>query len=136
MVKRQRLLLVEDDPFAQELVSRVIEKEFPHVDLCVAHSGRDALTFLEVDGDELEVDLVLLDLQIPLPNGKEVLARMRALPATQHLPVVVFSGSEDPADPERCRQFGASFVPKPAAYEDYSEAVRNTLRFWCDTVAW
>lgn len=136
MVKRQRLLLVEDDPFAQELVSRVVEREFPHVDLCVAHSGRDALTFLEVDGDELEVDLVLLDLQIPLPNGKEVLARMRDLPATMHLPVVVFSGSEDPADPGWCRRLGASFVPKPPALEDYTEAVRNTLRFWCETVAW
>ncbi|MCW5943451.1 MAG: response regulator [Fimbriimonadaceae bacterium] len=135
-MKRQRLLLVEDDPLSQELVSRVVDKEFPHVDLCVAYSGRDALTFLEVDGDELTVDLVLLDLQIPLPDGKEVLARMRSLPATRHLPVVVLSGSEDPADLERCRELGASFVRKPADYDAYVEAVRNTLRYWCETVAW
>lgn len=131
-----RLLLIEDDPETQVLVSRVIAKEFPSTELFLAHSGRDALTLLEVDGPSLGVDLVLLDLNIPLPSGQDVLARLRGREQTKHLPVVVFSGSQNPKDREFCRKHGAAFVAKPDDYPGYVEVLRHTLTFWLETVQW
>lgn len=108
-----RVLVVDDDPVNRLLLRRALEGEGLTVEVAVdGGQGWERL------GDET-FDLVLLDIVMPVLDGYEVLARMRADPSMRTLPVVVISGSDD-RGPDgrgavvRCIELGADdFLPKP-----------------------
>lgn len=103
-----RVLVVDDDPVNRLLLRRALEREGLAVELAVdGGAGWDRLR-------HEPFDLVLLDIVMPVLDGYEVLARMRAEPATATLPVVVISGSDDRDGVVRCIELGADdFLPKP-----------------------
>ena len=118
-----RLLFVDDDP---------ILREFAQVNLA------SASTIIDVAGDGLEAlealgrnryDLLLVDLEMPRMDGFELLARLRADPATAHLPVVVETGREDVEAIDRAFRAGATaFVTKPLNWRLLSYQLRFTLK--------
>jgi CheY-like chemotaxis protein len=81
------ILLVEDDLLNVDLARRVLRRR-PHVELVAAGTGADALALVA----EQPPSLVLLDMHLPDLSGLEILARLRADPATAQLPIVVLSG--------------------------------------------
>lgn len=103
-----RVLVVDDDPVNRLLLRRALEREGLAVELAVdGGAGWDRLR-------REPFDVVLLDIVMPVLDGYEVLARMRADPATATLPVVVISGSDDRDGVVRCIELGADdFLPKP-----------------------
>lgn len=105
--ERRRILVVDDSPLTREmLVSLVGRSGF---DVSEAQDGDEALGKLS----QHKVDLVLTDLDMPVLDGFELVARLRAQPETSQLPVVVFSMRGDDADRQRAMNAGASaFVVK------------------------
>jgi two-component system, cell cycle response regulator len=105
---RGRVLVVDDDPMNRLLLRRGLEREGLAVELAVdGGQGWEAIR-------AGRADLVLLDIVMPVLDGYEVLARMRADPATAALPVVVISGADDAEGVVRCIELGADdFLPKP-----------------------
>ncbi|MBN9099015.1 MAG: response regulator [Pseudonocardia sp.] len=103
------VLVVDDDPVNRLLLRRALEREGLTVEVAV--DGGEALVALARGAG---FDIVLLDIVMPVLDGFEVLARMRADPATAALPVVVISGSDSSADVVRAIGLGADDVlPKP-----------------------
>lgn len=134
------ILLVEDNPDDEVLVRRALKKNGIQAELVVAHDGVEALDYLHGTGDYSERDtteqpsLVLLDLNLPLVNGLEVLKRMREDDRTRLLPVVLLTTSDEDRDRHDGYTLGAnSYVRKPIEYTDFAEAIRRVGQYWLQT---
>jgi CheY-like chemotaxis protein len=104
-----RILAVDDVPFNLDVIAATFEGTTPSVEVVTAEGGAAALDLLRDGGP---VDVMILDLQMPAPDGYEVLRRVRADPALATLPVVVLTASAEERD--RALSLGATdFVPKP-----------------------
>ncbi|CAN5398139.1 N/A [soil metagenome] len=118
-----RLLFVDDDPILREFAQVNLASAAAEVD--VAADGIEALEAL----GRQTYDLLLVDLDMPRMDGFELLQRLRADPATAHLPVVVETGREDVEAIDRAFRAGATaFVTKPLNWRLLSYQLRFTLR--------
>lgn len=118
-----RLLFVDDDPILREFAQVNLASAAADVD--VAADGVEALEALS----RQRYDLLLVDLDMPRMDGFELLAHLRADPATAHLPVVVETGREDVEAIDRAFRAGATaFVTKPLNWRLLSYQLRFTLR--------
>jgi CheY-like chemotaxis protein len=118
-----RLLFVDDDPILREFAQVNLASAAAEVD--VAADGLEALEALS----RQRYDLLLVDLDMPRMDGFELLAHLRADPATAHLPVVVETGREDVDAIDRAFRAGATaFVTKPLNWRLLSYQLRFTLR--------
>jgi CheY-like chemotaxis protein len=118
---RVTLVLVDDDPGHLELLRRVIGRAGLPCALVTLHSGSDALDYLAARGrwgdrPPIGPTLMLLDVRMPGgPDGLEVVARIKADPACQHIVVVLHTGDDDLAEAVRGVALGSiGTLPKPA----------------------
>lgn len=75
--------------------------------------------------------IILLDLKLPGVSGREVLAQLKAEPRLKKIPVVVLTGSEDPADIDKCYEAGANgYINKPVNVENFIQAVVRLKDYW------
>lgn len=118
-----RILVADDDPILREFAC--VHLATPDVTLDTAGDGAEALEKLKAGA----FDLVLVDLDMPVMDGFELITRMRADEALRHVPVVVVTGREDMAAIDRAFQAGAtSFVVKPLNWRLLSYQLRYVLR--------
>ena len=118
-----RILFVDDDPIMREF--GVVHLSTDKADVVLARDGIEALQVIA----ERAPDIVLLDLEMPRMDGFDVLARLRADPATRDLPVIVVTGREDVHAIDRAFQAGAtSFLVKPINWRLLSYQIRYVLR--------
>ena len=131
------ILLVEDNPDDVELTRLAfVEAGEPHR-LHVVSDGAEAVDYLLARGRHADRDgadlpaLVLLDLNLPKLNGREVLQAIRAEPATRSLPVVVLTTSAEPFDVDKVYALGAnSYIQKPVDFERFVDVVRQIGLYW------
>jgi len=108
MVKNKVVLVIDDVKSVLQLI-RAALIDHP-VDVLTAIDGGSGLALAQ----ELAPDLVLLDLALPVMDGWEILAALRADPATQHVPVVIVTAHGDSDTAARARDLGANgFISKP-----------------------
>ena len=129
------LLLIEDNPDHIAQVVRAFEKSELKNPLVCARNFVEAEAFLGAKPPHSERTLpalILLDLKLPGRPGLEVLAWIRAQRNLGYIPVVVFSGSEDPALIRRSYELGAnSFISKDGVQDGtLSERVKGLLSYW------
>jgi len=118
-----RILFVDDDPILREFAQ--VNLASPEAGVDLAADGAEALRCLAV----ADYDVVLLDLEMPVLDGFETLARLRADPRTQHLPVIVQTGREDVEAIDRAFRLGAtSFVTKPLNWRLLTYQILYVLR--------
>lgn len=125
------ILLVEDNPGDVELVREGLQHSRIAVRLHVAGNGDEALAFLLGPRVESIVppDLVLLDLNLPVKEGKETLREIRLLDCP--VPVVVFTGSDEDEDVAEVYRLGANcYVVKPPDLDEYLACVGRIVGFW------
>lgn len=124
-----RILLVEDNADDVELARRALRRCGYPVDLRVASDGVVALELLAAtDGPP---DLVLLDLNLPGLSGLDLLARLRAAPATSLVPVVVLTTSLEAHDLREAYRRGAnSYLRKPVDFDEFVGMVRELCHYW------
>ena len=133
----KNILLVEDNPDDVELTRLAFEEANVANDMAVVRDGAEALDYLfargrYADRDPMELpSIVLLDLNLPKLDGREVLQAIRAEPATRELPVVVLTTSVEPFDVEASYALGAnSYIQKPVDFEQFVGAVRQVGLYW------
>ena len=132
------ILLVEDNPGDIVLTREALVDSKVVIDLHVVEDGVQAMEFLQRDGvyaDAPRPDLILLDLNLPRKDGREVLAEMKADPQLCHIPVVVLTTSEADEDILRSYRLHAScYVTKPVDFEQFARVVKSIEGFWFTVV--
>jgi CheY-like chemotaxis protein len=131
------VLLVEDDP-GDALIAREAFEEHLRNHLDVVTDGAAALAYLRREEPYTDVpcpDLVLLDLNLPRRDGREVLREVKADPRLRHIPVVVLTTSQADEDVLRSYQLHANaYVTKPVDFEGFIEAIKQIDHFFVSVV--
>lgn len=131
------ILLVEDNPDDVELTRIAFDEAGSPHRLTVVTDGAEAVDFLFARGRHAGRDpallpaLILLDLNLPKLDGREVLQAVRANPATRSLPVVMLTTSAEPFDVDEMYALGAnSYIQKPVDFERFVDVVRHIGLYW------
>ena len=128
------ILLVEDSPADVDLTREALEDAKVRNNLHVASDGVEALAFLRREGryaDAPHPDLILLDLNLPKKDGREVLAEIKADPLLRRIPVVVLTTSEAEQDILQSYDLHANcYVTKPVDLDAFMHVVRSIEDFW------
>ena len=130
------LLLVEDNPGDVRLVREAVKPfvEQGMLQVSTAMDGGQALAFLHRHAPYPEVaqpDMVMLDLNLPVKSGYEVLEELKQDPKLKYLPVVVLTSAADPQNVDRCYELGASaYLVKPLELEHSLSLIKVTVVFW------
>jgi CheY-like chemotaxis protein len=131
------VLLVEDDP-GDVLMTREAFEEYLHNRLDVVTDGAAALAYLrreEPYADALRPDLILLDLNLPRRDGREVLQEVKADDDLRHIPVIVLTTSQAEEDVLRSYQLHANaYVTKPVDFDGFIEAIKQIDHFFVSVV--
>ncbi len=134
-----RILLVEDDPADAALVNRAVRQGPVPCQLDHVCDGVEALAYLRRHGDRFAAaprpDLVLLDLNMPRRDGREVLGDIKTDPDLSAIPVVVLTTSDARRDIDACYRHGAnSYVTKPMDVDDFFGLVHAIQAYWFSAV--
>ena len=138
MEKNAEILLVEDNPADVDLTRESLDEARILSDLHVAKDGVEAMRFLRREEPFEEAptpDLVLLDLNLPRKDGREVLRECKEDDQLKKIPVVVLTSSEAESDVMRAYDLHAnSYVVKPVDLDQFVEIMRRIGGFWLKVV--
>jgi CheY-like chemotaxis protein len=127
------ILLVEDNPADVRLTREALKEA--RVRLQVARDGVEAMDLLRSADAAHRPDLILLDLNLPRKDGREVLQEIKQTDALRHIPVVILTTSQAEQDILQSYRLGASaFITKPVEIDQFFQAVRSLEQFWLDVV--
>ncbi len=128
------VLLVEDNPADVRLTREVLENGDEDTHLNVVRDGEEAMAYLRRQGeyaDSPRPQLVLLDLNLPKKDGREVLEELKGDSELRRIPVVVLTTSAAEADISRSYELHANcFITKPLDLDDFFSVVRSIKDFW------
>jgi CheY-like chemotaxis protein len=131
------VLLVEDDPDDVTIMTRALFSSDFQIGLQVASNGREALDLLRKKGayaDAATPNLVLLDLNMPVMNGREFLEELRKDSSLHSIPVIVITTSDEPDVVREAYRFGAnSVVTKANSIAGMTELMRLVTHYWFKT---
>lgn len=132
------VLLVEDDPGDELMTREAFEENKVRNELHVARDGQDALDFVYQRNEHAEAprpDLILLDLNLPKYDGREVLAQIKQDPELRSIPVVVLTTSQAEEDVLRSYRLHANaYVNKPVDFNRFIDVVRQIDNFFVSVV--
>jgi chemotaxis family two-component system response regulator Rcp1 len=132
------ILLVEDNPGDVRLMVEALKDAKVNNNLHVASNGEAAMEFLRREGNHAEAltpDLVMLDLNLPKKDGREVLAEIKEDPDLKHIPVVVITTSAAEEDILKSYKLHANcYITKPVNFEQFIKVVHSIEEFWLTVV--
>ena len=128
------VLLVEDNPGDIRLTLETFRDANPNIRLHVANDGAEALDFLRHEGAHVtspRPELILLDLNMPKMDGRQVLAEIKSDENLKLIPTVILTTSDAEADVVKCFQLQAnSFLCKPVELAAFESLVKSINDFW------
>lgn len=129
-----QVLLVEDSPGDVRLTREAFRNTNLSVQLHVASDGVEAMAFLRHEGPHVHAprpDLILLDLNLPRMDGREVLVHVKADDNLKTIPIVILTTSEEEADIATSYQLHANcYLNKPVQLEEFEALVKSINDFW------
>ncbi len=124
-VREVIILLVEDDPGHARLITKNLQRASIMNKIVHLINGQQAIEYL-FDETCTAPLLVLLDLNMPVLDGYQVLERIRAHERTKRIPVVVLTTTDDVREVSRCYDLGCNvYITKPVDYQQFSDAIRR-----------
>jgi CheY-like chemotaxis protein len=126
---RQRavVLLVEDNPDDVIMIREAFEQSLTPIQLYVVSHGEQAIKFVRrTDTDALRPSLILLDLNLPIRNGLDVLAELKSDTEFLSIPIVVLTTSQAPNDIQQCYSLHANaYIIKPPDFDGYADVIKQ-----------
>jgi chemotaxis family two-component system response regulator Rcp1 len=128
------VLLVEDSPGDVRLTQEAFRDANAGVHLHIATGGVEAMTFLKREGNRANAprpDLILLDLNLPKMDGREVLAHIKGNPALNTIPTIILTTSDAEADIAKSYLLKANcYLTKPVELDTFETLVKSINDFW------
>jgi chemotaxis family two-component system response regulator Rcp1 len=132
------ILMVEDNPGDVRLAREALKDSPIPNEITVVRDGEEALSFLRQEGSyasALRPDLIVLDLNLPKKDGREVLGEIKSDDRLKRIPVAILTTSNASQDLTRAYDLHANcYVIKPVGLEEYMSAVRSIQSFWASVV--
>ncbi|MEZ4948945.1 MAG: response regulator [Saprospiraceae bacterium] len=126
----KKVLLVEDNPADAQLTLLAFKTFSPQTELKIFSNGRHLLKYLD-EQIHLDISLILLDLNMPVMNGREILHLLQENHLWSTIPAVVFSSSKHRDDVEECYSLGAkAYVAKPFDLQEFEKTIAAIAGFW------
>jgi CheY-like chemotaxis protein len=136
--KPVEILLVEDNPMDVIVTREALNEGKVCNNLSVVQDGEEAIDFLRRKGvyaDAPRPDVILLDLNLPKKDGREVLLEIKNDPALQEIPVIVLTTSKAEEDVLQSYQLHANcFITKPVDLDQFTTVIRQIEGFWFEIV--
>ncbi len=129
-----RILMIDDDNLDAEIFEQSWDQSKIKMELITLENGTKALQYLRGEGwysDDQRPDIILLDLNMPKKNGREVLREIKADNKLKTIPVIIFTSSELKGDIAKSYQDGANcYVTKPFGLKGYAKFAKALVNFW------
>lgn len=129
-----KILLVEDNPAHSDLAVEALKDAKMHVDVTVVDTGEKALAYLHNEYDyknEHKPDLILLDLNLPGMDGREVLVRIKEDPHLKCLPVIILTTSDAEEDIlSTYNHYANCYIKKPVNFDQFYNSIQQLTEFW------
>jgi len=123
-----KVLYVDDDSDDCVFLSESFAAATTGTNLVCASGGEEAILYLNSINDNSLPSLIILDLNMPRWDGRQMLRYIKSNPNFSGIPVVILSTSENKADKEICARLGAaSYLQKPVHYDGYKDIVKNCI---------
>lgn len=139
--RRPVILLADDDEDDRQMTEEALAEARVAGELRCVPDGEALMDYLRRRGDYADErrapvpSIILLDLNMPRKDGREVLADIKSDATLRHIPVVVLTTSHDQADVAASYDLGASsFITKPVSFAAFVEVLRDFSRYWFDRV--
>jgi len=136
MSNQVELLLIEDNPADVRLVEIAIKNSGRNIHVHAMGDGESALSYLRERneyGMPKHPHLILLDLNLPRKNGKEILKEIKNDENLRHIPVVILTSSQDKNDITQSYDLCANcFVCKPSEWDQFMSTMDELTKFWLD----
>lgn len=133
-LKPAHILLVEDNDGDILLTIEAFEECKVKTEISIAKNGQEALDFLFNRGafiDAKKPDLILLDINIPILNGHEVLQEIKSDPTLKKIPVIILTTSSNQKDIDKAYENHTnSYIKKPLEIEDFLNVIKKIEDFW------
>jgi CheY-like chemotaxis protein len=138
MCKPIEILLVEDNPGDVRLTQEALKENKVCNTMSVVEDGLEAIAFLHQEGnysDAPRPDLILLDLNLPKKDGREVLAEIKNDPDLKRIPVVVLTTSKAEEDIIRMYDnYANCYITKPVDLDEFISIIKSIENFWVNIV--
>jgi len=138
MTQQFEILLVEDNPGDVLLTQEAFREGRLAHRLSVIEDGEEAIRFLRREEQHVNApqpDLILLDLNLPRKDGREVLAELKSDPELRHIPVIVLTTSDAEQDVWRAYNLHANcYLTKPVHMDEFLNKIRSVEEFWLTIV--
>ncbi len=143
------ILLIEDDPDHADLILDIFDTEDVNSDVILMKDGQEVIDYLQgtdypagtvqsdIKGDNIrhsQIDLIILDLNLPKINGMDVLKSLKGNSKCSSIPVVILSTSSDQNTISEAYRNGANgYVTKPMSYDEFVDKIKMLRLYWSDT---
>lgn len=141
MDKKKIILLAEDDPDDRYLISEAIDETHLPVALYLVEDGEELLDYLKHRGKYTDREewpepwIILLDLNMPRKDGREVLIDIKNDPELRRVPIIILTTSQAEEDINRSYEGGVSgFITKPASFTGLQDVMKAIELYWLKTV--
>ncbi|GAA4750641.1 response regulator [Flavisolibacter ginsenosidimutans] len=132
-MSKRHILWADDDMDDLMLMRHVLQDIGQDYDIAEVSNGQEALDYLENAKRKNDLpSLVILDMNMPVLNGKEALSIIKKDSALSEIPLVFFTTSNSELDKMYCKRFGVEMITKPPQYSSLKEAVRKLLNSYLD----
>jgi CheY-like chemotaxis protein len=136
--KAVEILLIEDNPGDVRLTIEALKESKIINNLQVVDDGIEALSYLKKEGiykDKPRPDLIILDLNLPRKDGREVLGEIKSDPVLKQIPIVILTTSEAEEDIIKSYELHANcYITKPVNMEQFIKVVKSVGEFWFSIV--
>jgi CheY-like chemotaxis protein len=138
-MKRPLILVADDDLDDRFLLQAAFAENGNQEDLAFVENGAEVMDYLsnmEYDDTTRYPDIIILDLNMPKKNGKEVLFELKKHPRFKHIPVIIYTTTKNDQEIRKCYELGANtYIVKPISVETLKEVVLSIRTYWLGTAS-
>lgn len=128
---KRRILYVEDDQDDFLLLQKAFQDVDQNIELINVLNGYETIKFLQKSSETDFPSLIVMDINMPVMDGKETLELLRIDDKFKSIPVVFFSTSVSPKDKKIIEETGTELISKPSLYEEWLDIARKLARLYC-----